>query len=245
MSIGEVNSNDIAIMCEQLGSISIGSFMVFKKKSMRGVMVLASVISTIILLLSGSRAALLGLLAAIVFVIFAGSKEGIKNNIFAILVIFIIGILFIHMLSDIDSPILDRYDANDVIDTEGSGRLPYMKAIITQIIPYYPLFGVGMGGQNIMAMGIQKQCHNIVVDPISQIGFIGYILFLAFIIPHIARSYKSLKISSVAIIPLTMTFAAIVNGIGEVVFYEKFFWNDIALCGLIGYGVFHNRIDIE
>ena len=190
-------------------------------------------ISIVIIVLSGSRSALVGLLVASLFVVFFTQTGGVKKAILPVALIALVGVGLVYFFSSIDSPILERFTLEDVMDDGGSGRLYYARQIYDEVILRHPFFGVGMGGQNVMALGIEKQAHNIVIDPVSQLGIVGFVIYLCFIVPIIVRALKLRNKNPFIIIPLTLFFTGLFNGIGEVVFYEKLFWNSLALCALV------------
>lgn len=231
--VEDTNTNKFAMMCAQLGAVMIGSFVFLKYKPFQIASLVVYAISILIIVLSGSRSALIGLLVASMFVVFFTQAGGVKKSILHVALIALVGVGLVYSLSNIDSPILERFTLEDIMDDGGSGRLGYARQIFDEVILQHPLFGVGMGGQNVMALGIEKQAHNIVIDPISQLGIVGFVIYLCFIVPIIYRAYKIRKKNPFIIIPLTLFFTGLFNGIGEVVFYEKLFWNSIALCALV------------
>ncbi len=228
-----LNTNKFAMMCAQLGAVMIGAFIYLRNKLLKVLSLLAFAVSVLIIVISGSRSALIGLLASTLFVVILTQVKGFRKAFIPIVLIALVGFVIVHYLSSIDSPIIDRFNVEAITENGGTGRLGYATRIINEVISIHPLFGVGMGGQNVMALGIPKQAHNIIIDPLSQLGIIGFIIYLCYIVPIVIRSFKIRKTNSLIIIPLALFIAGLFNGIGEVVFYEKFFWNSIALCALI------------
>lgn len=227
-----VNANKFAMMCTQLGAVMLCAFGFLRNKILKIVCVVAFGLSIAMIVLSGSRSALIGLVAAtVLFVVIQGA--GVKKTVLSILMIVVVAYIMASYLFTIDSPVINRFDAEVVLEGKGTSRLDFAQIIIDEVISTHLLFGVGMGGQNIMALGIPKQAHNIIIDPLSQLGLIGFILYLCFIIPIIVKSFRVRKKNTLVFLPLTLFVAGLFNGIGEVVFYEKFFWNSIAMCALI------------
>ena len=229
----DTNTNKFAMMCAQLGAVMIGAFVYLKYKPIKIASLAAYAISIVIIVMSGSRSALLGLLVASLCLVFFIQTAGISKSILPTALIALVGVGLFFFFSSIDSPILERFSLDNVIESGGTGRQDFSRQIFNEVILRHPLFGVGLGGQNVMALGIEKQAHNIVVDPISQLGVVGFVIYLCFIAPIVVRALKLRKKNPFITIPLTLFFTGLFNGIGEVIFYEKLFWNSIALCALI------------
>lgn len=228
-----LNTNKFAMMCAQLGAVMIGAFSYMQNKPLKILSLIAFAVSVLIIVISGSRSALIGLLASTLFVVILTQGKGLRKAFLPIVLIAIVGFVLVHYLSSMDSPIIDRFNVEAVTEDGGTGRLGYATRIVNEVISTHPLFGVGMGGQNVMALGIPKQAHNIIIDPLSQLGLVGFVIYLCYIVPIVFRAFRIRKMNSLIIIPLSLFIAGVFNGIGEVVFYEKFFWNSIAMCALI------------
>lgn len=228
-----LNTNKFAMMCAQLGAVMIGAFSFLNNRPLKVLCLTSFALSVVIIVLTGSRSALIGLMAAALFVVFITQIQGFRKASLPIVLIILVGVILIRYFSSIDSPIIDRFSIEAVSSSGGTGRMGYAQRILNEVVLVHPLFGVGMGGENVMALGIPKQAHNIIIDPISQLGIIGFSIYLCYVLPIIISSFKIRRKSSFIIIPLTLFIAGLFNGVGEVVFYEKFFWNAIALCGLV------------
>lgn len=226
----DTNGNNFAMMCAQLGAIFISFFALKKGIYYKLISLLFIVLAIIIIFLSGSRSSLIGLISALV-VIPLISSEGISlKKIFLAVIILTPVYLMYNYAMESDLYLLKRFTYENVLESGGSGRNELMSRILKEIVPNYYLFGVGIGGLNIVAAGIPKPCHNIIFDPLSQIGIVGIVLYWSMIIPIIGNAFRRIKMDKIILLPLALFITALVNGIGETIFYEKFFWNSISLC---------------
>ena len=228
------DGNRISIMLEQCGALCIACFFYYKNYFLKAILLVCVVACAFVIILTGSRTGLIALLAAIVFAVIL-SIEGDKMKILVpLLAIMIVGYIGVEYLSSIDSPILDRFSLSNVQESGGSGRSDGIKVIMTKFFPEHILFGSGIGGANMLyyssMYGIPNLCHNIVFDPLSQLGVIIYSMFLYLLIPAGKRVFKLSKNYSYYSAFIILFLAVCVNGIGETIFYEKYFWNDLALC---------------
>lgn len=231
-TLESINQNNYAMMCAQLGAVMVAYAFISKKTLIRLISIGFLVISLILIFLAGSRSSLVGVLGAMaVLVLLSFKGNAIKTTILAVFLVVPLIIIYNYAVNS-DLYLLQRFSVESVVDSGGSGRTDLIKRIFTEIMPNYFLFGVGIGGVNIMAAGIPKPCHNILIDPLSQIGVIGVVLYWMMIIPIIAKSIKLIQFNKTMSLPIALFFACLINGIGETIFYEKFFWNAITLCTL-------------
>jgi len=248
---GSANADNLAMMIEQTGALCIGYALFGKNTIMRiisGVCVFGAVA---LVLLTGSRTALIALLVAILlcFLVKIKSKDKGAGFINAFIFIFL-GVatyLFVSFVSGIDNPLLDRFSAEDVIETGGAGRMDLIKILLTQIFPDHFLFGSGMGNGNMRVLGrsygLEHVAHNVIIDPLTQMGIIGFGLFFFLVFLPLIRKYLYLLKNKEpnCIIVLALVTAVVFNGIGEVMFDEKMFWNDFALLAL-AYNIYCQRV---
>lgn len=228
------NANRMAIMLEQCGTICVACFFYYKNYLIKMFLLGCVVASAFIIIATGSRTGLIALLTAIAFsLIVIGGVNKVKL-IIPFICLLMVSFLLVDYLSTINSPVLERFTYSNVENTGGAGRIDGAYIIMTRFFPDHMLFGSGIGGANMLYFSSQYRfpnlCHNIVFDPLSQLGIIIYGLFLSFLVPafkRIARFVKSYPNQSVCV---ALLVAICLNGIGETIFYEKYFWNNLALC---------------
>lgn len=240
LTIDDINSNRIAMMMAQVvGSISLPLF-ISKKKILKISSFSFICIAVYIMILTGSRSALIGVILSTIIIIVIYRKYNIKSILYTSIILFI-AISFGDLMYNKNTILKDRYNYENIIETGGTGRLDKHKIIYKNIIPNYPLFGVGIGGKNIIAAGskygLDRPAHSIITDPLSQLGIIGFSLhlFLLILIIHrlMTRTYINDRWKSYACFILFLIMISCFNGIGETIFYEKFFWNNFALACLL------------
>lgn len=245
----EVNANRIGIMMEQLGAICVGYIFFGKKTYLKVLFASGAVMSAWIILMTGSRTALIALLSAILIcVLITISLSKGNKRLGSLVTLSIVGIilyLFITYVSGVDSPVLERFQAEDVIERGGTGRIDNGKILMTKIFPDHLLFGSGMGGYNMLELGksygLTNLAHNIIIDSLTELGIVGFSLFLIILIPAVKKFFILFRKSRDYCAIILAVFGAIVfNGIGEVVFFEKFFWNDLTLL-LVAYNYYNTK----
>lgn len=232
-----VNANRIGMMLEQCGALMMAVFFINKNKIIRILSILVFFSALFVIIATGSRASLLALLVSVPVCVFISATTQLKKALIPIIILSVLFVFVFDYLSTQDFAILDRFTLKSVEETGGTGRADNIKIIMTQIFPDHFLFGSGIGGGNMKALGLQYNlpnlAHNIIIDPLSQLGVVFYPIFLivaySFVRPAIGISRRY----QLMIVPVALLFSAIVNGIGETIFFEKLFWNDIALCMLL------------
>lgn len=235
---GNANSNNLAMMMEQVGALCVAYAFLGRYSLLRLISLIGVLASVLLILMTGSRSALIALLSSVLLCLFLMNRGSKKHNnvglIFIIIILLSIGYVFISFISGIDNPILDRFSVADVTDTGGAGRADNIKKLLTEIFPDHLLFGSGMGTANMDALGksygLSNAAHNIIIDPLTQMGIIGFSIYLLLLIPVFKALITLIKSkNSTCIIIAALLVAAVFNGIGEIVFYEKFFWCDMVL----------------
>lgn len=233
------NANRIAMLITQCGTVLCAYLVCRRSIILNAFSIMGVVLSIFLVVALGSRAALLALIAGIVFCMyFVLLHCNAKSNTIILFVFLLLFFVLFVFFSTIDSSLIDRFSLESLEDDGGGGRLTNIKIIMGRIFPEYPLFGTGIGGENVMDVGksynLPNLAHNFVIDPLAQMGIFGYTLYLIFLCPYVIRILKLIKLKNhfFVLLSLAPLVAAITNGIGEVVFFEKFFWNDLGLCYL-------------
>lgn len=235
--IDGINANNMSMLVAQCGAIQIAYFFYAKRLLYKLVSVIGIVLSVLLIIALGSRASLIGIMVAILFVVYYSSSI-VKKKYFvlAIVVMSVLAGVLIGFFMSFDSPLLQRFTFDALESNGGAGRADNSKIIMTKVFPDYPIFGTGLGGTITLKSKYRfdNLAHNIVIDPLSQLGIFGCLLFLLFLLPYISIVIKMIRYKKqlLFILALTPIVAAVVNGIGEIVFFEKFFWNDLGLCCL-------------
>jgi len=109
------------------------------------------------------------------------------------------------------------------------------KTLIPKTIEDGLFFGFGFGAENVLSIAKQNSlkytAHNFLIDMFVQMGLTGIVLFFTYFFVLANKLFKSIHCRNI-LIPIMILLTAIINGMGETVFTEKFFWNGIALAWL-------------
>ncbi len=237
----DINANRLAMIIVQCAAIQIVSFFQNKNIIIKTTSLIVFFIGVLIIIATGSRTALISVFATALLSMLYIGRIG-TGKVIASGVLFLIVYLFVSYFSQIDSPLLERFTVEALQSDKGSSRGNYMGILLTEIFPDHFLFGSGVGGSNMKVLGhsygLENLSHNIIVDPLTQMGLVGSAIYLFFLIPIFKKTFKLFRIQPQYAIAIFLLFASCVNGIGETIFYEKFFWNNLALC-LLCYNIYH------
>jgi hypothetical protein len=229
----DVNSNRFAMMLEQLSAVIFASVLIYKKKSLQTFLILVILLSFYMLILSGSRAGTFGILMAILISSILFMKNQFKKYIFPLLLMVILGYVFFNYIQNLNIPFINRFSLYG-IESEGGSQERYVtwKTLIPIISNYYPFFGCGFGAENVIYFaknyGLDKPAHNFLIDMFLQIGIFGSFIFISYFI-YIGKSLFKNRNNIFIYVPIVLLIASLFNGVGESIFPEKLFWNDIAL----------------
>lgn len=228
---GEMNANRIAMLLCQTTSILLAASIVIKNFWVRIMLWAVSIASILVIIATGSRTALASVVLTPVVLIFFIQRKHFGKLLIGFVVIGIIAYFTYNFVLE-NTAFGARYDVEALQD---SARFPSQKIIITKLIPQYFIFGCGPGGVNTMAAGkpygLQFPAHNFFIDPFCQLGIVGFLLFMIFIFGIFKKCFDLPEsyYKSVLLLFMAPAICAIFNGLGEMIFYEKFFWCDLAM----------------
>ncbi len=234
----DINENRFAMMMAQMAAYSFGYILFSKKGIVKLICLISIFLNTYFVLQSGSRSAFIGICVGIViismvFYYIRTSKMMIFGlGILGLLIIF----LFVHAV-DLYPMVARRMDVQAVMKSGGTGRWERIVAELEYIIPKHPIFGVGLGANNeqlALASYVANpgSSHNFFVSALAQMGFLGFAIYMIFYWKIIKGTISQCYNYEVMVIPLSLIIVAILNGIGEVIYTERLFWNALALAGL-------------
>ncbi len=232
----DANSNNSGMMLVQLFAALLGGAYLFAKTRMY-VYFLALPMTMYLIILTGSRTALISVLFCVVlFIIIAyGHTKGAVIKISAIgIVLLVIGSWGFDYLQKL-SIFAERFSFEAVAENGGTGRLENIKAAFRYVIPKNFLLGVGPSGvceQIAIAPYTPIKAaspHNFFVSRLVEVGIFGFSVYMYFYYLIIKRMFGRARREGYMVFPLLMICTSICNGIGEVVFSENFFWMNIAV----------------
>ncbi len=226
-----VNENGLAMVFSQCSIILIFAFFYINSRIQKGIYIVTFFVALFLLLLSGSRSAMLGSLVGSFFIIafYYLSLKKSRTYTFPIIIISLIAYVGVTYVMDMDLKVLERFTVDNMIEGRGTERLDRREYLLKNVFPEHPIFGIGLGSENEYAVTPDGPCHNIIIDPLIQIGLFGITIYWIFIAQVMVRSRKYIRKNLEIILPLALFVACLINGIGEIVFWEKFFWNSISM----------------
>lgn len=233
LTFGEINANRYGMLCVPVATVLFYTFFYESNLIYRLLALVGAFITIFIIILTGSRAALYsvvgGFMLALWYFVLKSTKSKGKFAMIAVLAIAIV--VGMNYLSHSDLLVLDRLQIDSVLEAGGSGRMDRAEYLFSNVFPNHPLFGIGLGGENEYAVS-EGPCHNILLDPIIQLGIVGFLLYWLFLLPFIIRCYKVTRVNQIAFLPIMLFATVFINGMGEVIFFERHFWIIISLCVL-------------
>ena len=230
----DMNVNRFAMMIAQLGAVLFAGLIIFtKKKIFQLFSLILLLIALFMIILSGSRSALIGIIGAMLIIFVFLLKNYTKKVIGPLLIVVVVGYFFLNGVDQLNIPFIDRFTKEGVNESGGSQeRFGIWKELVPITLSNNPIFGNGFGAQNVIALskeyGFGKPAHNFLVDLFLQTGFFGVTLFFSYFI-YIGKKIKKYSSEPLILIPLLILLTALLNGVGETIFPEKLFWNGIAL----------------
>lgn len=235
LTFGDINANRYGMLCTVVASVLIYSFFYEKNFSYKLTCLSGLFITIFIIILTGSRTALFavvgGFFFALLFFVFRNKKDKGKYAVAMMIVLLVFIMIGLDYLTKANLPILERFELQSVIESGGTGRTDRMGYLFTRVFPNNYLWGIGLGGENEYAVS-EGPCHNIIFDPLIQIGVFGFLLYWSLLLPLIIKCYKSVRNNPINFFPFLLFVTVLINGIGEVIFFERHFWLIISLCAL-------------
>lgn len=232
----ETNSNRIAMMMAQIGAIF--GFTFFREGfSVKGTLSIVLYLATLfVIFLTGSRTGLIAVLFSL-FIMFLVMQRAKARSI--VIFGFVLGITLYFAFGYMEEQnfaVMERFSLQNVVESGGSDRANAISVMWNEVFPEYPIFGVGLGGENFNEIaknyGMDHPCHNIFFDSLCQLGIAGFILFFCVVFYFYRATYRCITKddNDLAILGFFLILTATLNGIGETVYLEKLFWNAVVIC---------------
>jgi len=234
LSVSEDSSiNRLATMLAQLIALVFsGLFISAKSKLTNIIFVSIMLFGLSMIVLTGTRSALIAIIVSIVIITFYYLKKYTMRIAIYLPLIIVIGYLFASQIQQLDTSLLERFTVDKIQDDGGSGRLQNWKILVPKTIEDGLFFGFGFGAENSYYVanlnGLRYSAHNFLIDMFIQMGLTGVILFLTYFYSLAKKLVKSID-NPHMLVPVMILLTGLVNGVGETVFMEKFFWNGVAL----------------
>lgn len=187
----ELNPNSVAqnlLLCNCIIHIYLKNM---KKKHMKLILILFTIITTLAIYKCNSRTALLALIVYIIFTYVPLINSFAKKNIKLILIIFIvIGIAIPYIYVN-----LYQNDVNFVIPFSNkslyTGREVLWSYLLSTLDQNKVYFLLGVGTKHETEIGIIENYHNWYLGVLYTFGFIIYILYFKYLLRIIAKTKKN------------------------------------------------------
>lgn len=187
---------------------------IFKQKYVE---VLVIVLSTFAILLTGSRAGIITMLGVLFFNIYfymINSPCQLSRKIFVICVMLIVCILSYNIIiNNLPSSVFERLFIKGYGD--GSGRVTLWNETF-ECFKKYPVFGAGWGGKYI-------RTHNTFLSMLLDIGIVGLLFFIIFILGLYLRNRKNCIIANLILV------AALIPSIFIEAITLRYLWNSFII----------------
>jgi O-antigen ligase len=234
-----VNENRFGMMLAQLSAFCFAYIFYTKKRILRLISFILSMVNIFFVILTGSRSALIGVIVGVLFsiIIFIFRQNLIKKSFFT-LILFILGIMLIfYMVAEANPILAKRMSVESVISSQGTRRWPRILNEIKYVYPNHPFLGVGPSSSSeTIALSTYMMdpgsSHNIIISSLIQVGLLGFISYYLFFVNIFFKILKEIKTYPIFIIPLTLFLTAVFNGVGEVIYTERLFWNTLSIAAL-------------
>lgn len=227
----DVNPNSFGFSSSFMSALLTMSLIIYPKRPYRVVKIVICVVGIVLMLLSGSRNALLAYVAAVslLFLLkykFASIKKFIPYALVAVVIVVLVMPLF-HLDSS-------RFSVSSVVESGGSSRTLIWGSVIPYVWENCFMWGYGPGkaGSTEVLLDLVRReynsTHNTLVESFAETGIIGLSVFLIlFVVAFVlcVKLYKRNKQNSYLLCLFAFLFF---SGIGEC------FYNDIVQWLLIG-----------
>lgn len=193
------------------------------KRLSKTIYLLLFVFLSIVILLTGSRGALLSIVIMIVVYYFGSGK--IKKASALLGGAFLILILFIVLRKYIPSDLLDRLFNLSNYTLGGAGRTTVWGIVIKNIIPHMGILGLGAGCASLKLTsfyGFAKGVHNTYLNMICEYGLLGIPVFILFISILFKKNIRKKYYFGVALLACICTTIFFLDS-----YAKKYFWNVI------------------
>lgn len=234
-----INVNRFGMMMAQLSVYSLAYMFFAKKNFVKAACLVTGVANAYFVLLTGSRSALIGIALGFIFTVLISMyvQKKIKKRFFGLAILCASVVFIFYSVIELNPMLAYRMNIDEIISSGGTRRWPRIVGEIQYIIPKHPFFGVGPNSVNetislAQYMGDPGSSHNFIVSALAQVGIVGFIAYMSFYWNIIKETILQMSTKEIFIIPLMMIMTATFNGIGEVMYSERLFWNTLSLAAL-------------
>jgi len=235
----EVNPNMFAIGIAQILPFLLSSYFLIQNKSLikKIIIVLGIFVGVVLLVFSGSRSSILGMVVGINLILYLCNKNDRLKRWLVIIGFDSLLVFLIFAIQFFNPSLFQRFSIESIFQSHFTYRSDIWVYILQDIIPQHFWFGTGIGGRSVeqalASIGVpgiyQKPAHNILIDTLAQLGVFGLTLFSIFYAITLWKGAKNLSRNPFIIPFYSIFITSLVIGTGETVYFNKLFWISIGM----------------
>ena len=240
LSLSEnVNGNTFAMSCAINLCIVFLNYYLVRDKKTKLKTVLTLIVGLILILLSGSRTALMAVVlsCAIIMLINAKREKRFEGTIFKLLVLGIILVSAVYVVTTVTDLGFSRYNYIKVIESGGTNRV----TIYEELIPFifyngYYIYGYGPGHdctRQVLLPLVNRNyahAHNTFLEAFGELGFIGLFLTLFCTVTSFRNIMKLSSYEKSNYIIFGILLCILISSLGESYFCYAIYWIILTLC---------------
>jgi len=235
----EANPNMFAIGIAQILPFLLSSYFLFQNKSLikKIIIVLGIFVGVVLLVFSGSRSSILGMVVGINLVLYLCNKNDRLKRWLVIIGFDSLLVFLIFEIQFFNPSLFQRFSIESIFQSHFTRRSDIWVYILQDIVPQHLWFGTGIGGRSVeqalARIGVpglyQLPAHNILIDTLAQLGVFGLTLFSIFYAITLWKGAKKLSRYPFIIPFYSIFITSLVIGTGETVYFNKLFWISIGM----------------
>jgi O-antigen ligase len=196
---------------------------------------LSLAVCSYLILLTGSRSSLVGLVAggALILLIWARQGHRWRQTLSLAIGGIVGGIVGIRMVAASFPALVSRWSLAGVLETGGAGRVMLWQ-YTAQAFASHPVLGFGIGGSNLSiawsTMGVPWElqtlsAHNIVLAILADVGLVGFIPLLILCCAALKTAIVGVRRSTPEVVPyFGVLVCSLAVGVGEYMYLDKVLW---------------------
>lgn len=237
----DVNMNTFGLAAALMTIIVASDLIINSKKRFRALKIFACCLGVMMILLAGSRNALMAAVGAVLLMIlikgYREKKIGKALIVILIIVLFTLVIINIIVGSGLSIDV-SRLSISSVISSGGTNRVHIWTEIIPYVFNSYRWFGYGPGKNSstvILQHLVQRNyshTHNTLVEAFAETGLCGLILVVIIIIGCFKNINKHSSVNNNWYLLYALFLGVLIAGIGESYYNDIVFWIYIGILSI-------------